>query len=374
MSKPHITLHDVHFTGMEYFDWLTTGLHLLDEQGAIDFTLQTTATTRPFLLHPRARPAAYRLAPKLMEALGRGWNTLITGTLTRGGETVRFVFDAGDSPYAVQPELLAEYDVYFKCQCPAEFAPEGFPLSSGAMVPWHPDVLHYQHKIRPAMLGRPLSRRLHLRDNVRALAEWQERGRTTRDLTFFAYFGTDKVSPPTGPEGALQARFGSQIGHPNPKRGVLVEGLRSRHGAASDARILQTDVAARRGGKLSDAAFSAQAARSWHNINISGYRRSLPFRFCDSFLLGACVPTDALAVRWYQPLQEGTEYIDLGPMGYETEDAVDWSRVWAALDDLAHEPEHRRAERAAAIRRRFEQLWHPRALARYLVDTLSEQL
>lgn len=374
MSKPHITLNDIHFTGMEYFDWLATGLHLLAEQGTIDFTLNTTATTRPFLLHPRALAAAYRLAPGLMTALGRGWNTLISGTLQQGGKTVRFAFDAGDSPYFFLTDLLIETDVYFKCQCPAEFDPQGFAMSSGARMPWHPDVLYYQHKIRPAMLGRPLSRRLHLRENLRVLADWQARGLATKDLTFFAYFGTDKGVGFKGPEGAVQLRFGSKVGHPNPKRGVLVEGLRSRYGASADARIIATEVEARRGAKLSDATFSAQAARSWHNLNVSGYRRSLPFRFCDSFLLRACVPTDSLGVRWYQPLQEGVEYIDLGPMGYEPEDAVDWPRIWSRLDQLASESTQQRTERAEAIAQRFAQLWHPRAFASYVVSTLEAEL
>lgn len=373
-AKPHITLHDIHFTGMEYFDWLATGLHLLAEAGQLDFTPQTTATTQPFLLHPRLLPAAYRLAPRLMAALGRGWNTIITGTFEQGGKTLRFVFDASDSPYFFLTDLLAEYDLYFKCQCPTAFAPAGFPIADGVFVPWHPDVLQYQQKIRPAMLGRPLSRRLHLRDNLRVLQNWQAQGRGPKDLPFFAYFGTDKQPPRTGPEGVLQLRFGERIGHPNPKRGVLVEGLRSRYGANADARIITSDVAARRGPKLSDATFSAQAARSWHNLNVSGFRRSLPFRFCDSFLLRACVPTDALAVRWYEPLEAGTEYVDLGALGYEPDAAVDWTRVWTLLDQLASESDAQRADRATRIAQRFDQLWHPQAFASYVVKALQAVL
>lgn len=374
MGKPHITLHDIHFSGMEYFDWLATGLHILAEQGEIDFTLQTTATTAPFLLHARALPAAWKAAPRLMSALSRGWNVIITGTLQQGGKTARFVFDASDSPYFFLTDELADCDVYFKCQCPAEWSPAGFRLAKDAIVPWHPDVLHYQHKIRPAMLGRPLSRRLQLRENLRVLADWQARGAGKKDVVFFAYFGTDKVPGTRGLEGVLQSRFAGRIGHPNPKRGVLVEGLRSRYASAADARIIQTDHAERRGAKLADASFSTLAARSWHNLNLSGFRRSLPFRFCDSFLLRACVPTDELAVQWYRPLEAGTEYVDLGAMGYEPEQDVDWDRVWAQLDALQSESDGRREERARHIASRFEQLWHPRAFARYLVDELTNKL
>ncbi len=367
-----VTLDPIHFPYMDYFEWFVFGLQLLNDAGEIDFALRTTVTTPPFRLHAKAAPALRRVLPGLMDALSRGSGAILTGTVEAGGVKRRFVLDLGDSPYQFQMDLLLENDLYFKAQCPASFDARGFPIAKDAFVPYHPDVLTYQHKIQPAMLGRPLSRTLNQRRNGKILQQWRDAGRGKKDLALFAYFGTDKGFN-SGPEGVVMQRFGDLVSHPNLKRGRLVEEMRRRYPQHIDARVLTTDRPERRGAKIADARYPEMVGRTWHNINISGFRRSLPFRFVDSFLTGACVPADELALRWYQPFELGTEVADLGPMGYEREDAVDWSRVWQVLDGLYNEPEAVRRERQAHIADRFDRLWHPQAFARYLVQACLPQ-
>ncbi len=357
---------------MDYFEWFVFGLQLLHDAGEIEFRLQTTFTTPPFRLHAKAAPAVRRVFPRLMDALSRGSGAMLTGTVEAGGEKRRFVMDLADSPYLFQTDLLVETDVYFKAQCPVSFDPRGFPIAKDAFFPYHPDVLTYQSRIRPAMLGRPLSRTLVQRRNARILAHWREAGQGVKDTALFAYFGTDKPIL-HGPEGVVMSRFGALVAHPNEKRGLLVEEMRRRYLTRIDARVLNTDHASRRGAQIYDAAYPQVVGRAWHNINISGFRRSLPFRFIDSFLTGTSVPADELALRWYAPFEQGTEVFDLGPMGYEPADAVDWNRVWAVLDGLYNEPESIRTERRRHIQDRFERLWHPRAFARYVVQTSLPQ-
>lgn len=369
MPRPvRVTLDPIHFPYMDYFEWLVFGLQLLHDAGEIEFKLQTTATTPPFRLHAKAAPAMRRVLPGLMDALSRGSGAILTGSLETGGEKRRFLVDLADSPYMFQVDALLETDVYFKVQCPATLDPRGFPIARDAFVPYHPDVLTYQNRIHPAMLGRPLSRTLNQRQNARILERWQAAGHGVKDVALFAYFGTDKGLT-HGPEGVVMQRFGDRVSHPNLKRGRLVEELRRRYPTQCDARVLTTEHASRRGPQISDARYPETVGRAWHNINISGFRRSLPFRFVDSFLTGAAVPADELALRWYEPFEMGTEVIDLGPMGYEREDAVDWDHVWRVLDALYDEPLAVRKERQAHIAARFERYWHPRAFARYVVQT-----
>ena len=373
MAAPvRVTLDPIHFPYMDYFEWFVFGLQVLHDAGEIEFRLQTTFTTPPFRLHAKAAPAVRRVFPRLMDALSRGSGAMLTGTVEAGGEKRRFVMDLADSPYLFQTDLLVETDVYFKAQCPVSFDPRGFPIAKDAFFPYHPDVLTYQSRIRPAMLGRPLSRTLVQRRNARILAHWREAGQGVKDTALFAYFGTDKPIL-HGPEGVVMSRFGALVAHPNEKRGLLVEEMRRRYLTRIDARVLNTDHASRRGAQIYDAAYPQVVGRAWHNINISGFRRSLPFRFIDSFLTGTSVPADELALRWYAPFEQGTEVFDLGPMGYEPADAVDWNRVWAVLDGLYNEPESIRTERRRHIQDRFERLWHPRAFARYVVQTSLPQ-
>ena len=375
MTAPiRLILDDIHFPLMEYYDWLATGLWMLQERGEIEVEIRTTRTTAPFQLHSKAYPALRKAFPKLTAALARGVSGIILGHLEAGVKKVTFAYDVSDSPYAIQPDLLLERDLYFKAQCPSSFDPRGFPMARGAFVPYHPDVLTYQDRIIPTMLGRPLSRTLSRRGNAQVLHKWLELLQTPKDVNLFAFFGTDRGTGMGGPEQVVLNRFAGLVEHPNPKRGLLVEGLRQRYTTGVDARILDTTHPARRGAKMSDDEFPFAVGRTWHNINVSGLRRSLPFRFVDSFLVGAAVPTDELAVRWYAPFEPGTDVIDLGPMGYELEQNVDWPRIWQAFDGLMTESQATREDRRRRIAERFQRLWHPQALARHVVDSCLRKL
>ena len=257
------------------------------------------------------------------------------------------------------------------CVAYAPFEPAGFPIAEGARYPYHPDVLTYQDRIRPAMLGRPLSRRLHRGDNAKILAGWEKRAEAGKNNALLAYFGTDAAEM-AGPEGVVMKRFAGLVDHPNEKRGKVVDLLRRAHAAHSDARIVRSQTPSRVGPPLPDASFNELVGCSWHNVNVSGFRRSAPFRFIDAFLVGASVPTDEMAVRWYAPWQEGVEVIDLGKMGYELEGNVDWDHIGGVFDRLASEPDHARRERQAAVLDAYRRQWQPSAFARYLVQQCTE--
>lgn len=55
-------------------------------------------------------------------------------------------------------------------------------------------------------------------------------------------------------------------------------------------------------------------------------------------------------------------------MGYELDQHVDWDRIWSVFDRLYAESDAQRRERQRRILSRFDQLWHPRVMARRLVD------
>jgi hypothetical protein len=175
MNRVRVILRDIPVDQFRYYDWLTTGLAQLAECGAIDFQFQMTAVGALFRLHPKVLPAMQKFAPSLLARLR---TDVARGEVLLGARRVAFAFDVLDSPYMFDVKLLQETDVYFKCQCPAKLDERGFPIARGAWVPFHPDVLRFRERIAPAMLGRPLSRSLSLRQNRVVLAKWQARAKS----------------------------------------------------------------------------------------------------------------------------------------------------------------------------------------------------
>ena len=149
--------------------------------------------------------------------------------------------------------LLEAADVYFKCQCPKTFEREGFPLNRHVRIPYHPEAFNLQHKIRPAMLGRPLGCGINLRKNLKVLRQWESSTNPAKDIRLFASFASDKtVAPRTSrsplptphnyeSENTLMARWGSKIHHPNAKRDRIVEMLRTMGKSDVNARIWKSN-------------------------------------------------------------------------------------------------------------------------------------
>ena len=61
-----------------------------------------------------------------------------------------------------------------------------------------------------------------------------------------------------------------------------------------------------------------------YNVNVSGFRLSIPARFIDSFMVGTGVITDKLNAKWYKPF--GPEVIETVRMSYMLNKDVDWDQ------------------------------------------------
>ena len=368
--RPSVLLRGVHYSYQHYFDYLATGLRLLAEAGEIEFRLHVSAGAKLARVHRRLPGLVKRVAPALDRRLSRGSSACVPGEIRFGDRTVRFAYDVGDSPFGFHLPLLSASDLYFKCQHPVAIVEEGFPLSSRVRVPFAPDVLVARDKIRPAMLGRPLSRTLDLRRNLDMLDRWRQFADSPRRTWLIAFFGTD--TPPSESqapgEALLMRQHAGQVSHPNYKRGEMVSWLRDRFDGTVDARIINTNDPSRRGPGIGDPGYPAFLASGMFNVNITGFRRSLPFRFIDSFLVGAGVLTDELAVKWYQPFEKDVEVTNLGRLGYELDADAEWTRAKAVIEAIAADAAAHHARVKPAILDRFERYWHPAAFARYIVS------
>jgi hypothetical protein len=89
---------------------------------------------------------------------------------------------------------------------------------------------------------------------------------------------------------------------------------------------------------------------------------SIPNRFIDSFSVGTSIITDDLKIKWYQPFAP-EEVIEIGQMGYEPMEHVDWQQVEARMKVL---PE----QHPEIVEELFNKKWRPDVVAQYMLDTL----
>ena len=98
---------------------------------------------------------------------------------------------------------------------------------------------------------------------------------------------------------------------------------------------------------------------------MSGYRKSIPNRFIESFIVDTAIMTDELSIRWYLPFDD--EVRETVEMGYLRDCDVDWAQVERDIRGLRPE-----ADLAARVRDAYERKWSPEAVARYMLDVLDQ--
>ncbi len=384
--KPSIEITYIPLRFQALFDWLLTGLGILEQQGMLQLEIrepfwQELLRSRVFGKHPWPR-----LMPVFYDRMSPTDYFCMTGRLRVKDRVMNFAVDVTDSPYNFGLGLLETVDLYFKCQCPTTFEAQGFPLNSQVRVPYHPDVFTFARKIRPAMLGRPLARSTSLKRNLRVLQQWESDLCSTKHTRIFASFGSDGAPVPFTSQSALPApheyedesaqlaRWGDAVHHPNLKRGRVVEILRSFGKTDVSACLFRSSNPDIVGPKLNESQYQSRLRQAAVNVNISGYRRSLPFRFMDTFLSGGMVVTDTLAVRWHAPFDMGVEVTEFGDLGYEPESRVDWAAVKDRLLGIYDAQEGQNSANVKAIRDAYNRKWAPLAFARHFLSQCMEAL
>ncbi len=383
-SVPKITIYSLPPRTLAYYDWLITGLELLKESGTIEIEYSGHWWDRLLRYHPKVMRIAHRLSPAFVDFCSPVDAICITGRFEYKGAAMNFAVDITDSPFVFATALLESVDLYFKYQCPKTFDPAGFPINKHIRAPYHPDVFTFQNKIRPGMLGRPLGHSLNLRRNLRVLRQWEALAQTPKTCSIFASFGTiDYPAPRTAhtplpaqynyfSEPTLLARYPGRIHHPNQKRSKIVKILRDMKKPDIDARLWRTKDPALYAPPLSETEYSQHIASSSAVVNISGFRRSIPYRLCDTLLIGGMMATDTLAIRWHEPF-EPFEVREIGDMGYELEADVDWPAITSVLEEI-YATTHPAPQDARARADAYERKWSPPAFARYFVSQCEQSL
>jgi hypothetical protein len=381
-TKIEITYFSPRYLG--YSDWLLTGLEILREQNKIDLLVKYPSWYKPFMFSINNCVLSQRLFPNAYRQIFDEDHAFIAGELIEKDKKVFFVCDFSDTPYSFASGLLETADVYFKFQCPKKIDEKGFPLTTKVNIPYHPNVLMFKNKIRPGMLGRPLSYSLNFGKSVKMLKEFEQKLINKKNIKIYASFGTDAApnpvtaslpvySPHNVGEGGLQKTYFGMIDHPNLKRGKTVEILRDFKKNDIYAAVFDTKNDRIRGPLLSTEDYLNKLTSSSYSVNISGRRRSIPYRFLDSLMCGTSVATDDLAVRWYKDFEVFEAY-EFGTLGYECSSDINWNVVKEKLWDLYESHATLDREKASALHDRYKKNWSPIAFANYFVSECKKSI
>lgn len=375
-----------------YFQWFLLGFYKLQRQGDLDIVFKLPLVDRLSLYIDN-----YYLFGVGQRYYSGKDSFCLEGYLESGGIKKRFCIDHQDSPYLFDSKQLQDVDLYFKMQCPKEFDKKGFRLNDDVWIPWtdhaHVDselavsmrgprkpcsnLFENINKIRPLMVG---PRHLGYGNGYRALNKGLINCMLSQsnpaEKTLMCYFGNSLGPKPSQDicddspidfnwESDLMARF-TQLGHPNEKRSRATKILQQL-GANYDGRLIRDGYADGSADivhkeqivPLED--FCEHISHFKYNLNISGYRLSIPNRFIESFMVGTAIVTDKLAVKWYKPFDR--EVFETVEMGYLSDDKVDWGRFQFDIDHL---PKVDKKDVCKA----FDEKWEPSKVASYMIDEL----
>lgn len=378
-QKPRITIQYMPIRNRGYFEWIYTGLQILHEKGEIELLQEGSSWEKFLRKHPRVWGKFDQKFPELSKLLFPVDHFSMFGRIEQSGKSMRFSYDVTDSPFTYSLAHLELSDLYFKGQCPIEFEEEGYPLSNTVRVPYHPYVLEARDKIRPCMSTGAITSTFDLKRNLKVLESNASIRVASKKNRIFASFGGDQgprawetSDLPPAPhnfrnERSIVSLYGEQIQHPNEKRAEIVRILRKWGFDDIDARIWNSKDSTIQGDALAWPDYLKTVCASAFNVNVSGFRRSLPFRFLDSFQVGCGIATDTLGVKWYVPFDQEIEVVEYGDLGYESMENTDWGGIENRLREI-YDGIDLSKDSGDELRQMFAKKWHPESLGRYFIN------
>ncbi len=386
-----VTINQLPVDTFSYYQWLLLGLNELEKEGKLKLRYKVSLLDRFALLWNNSKWVAGVLR-RLIYYIDKVPRYNLIGEVEMDGAKRTFTVDCKDSPFIFTERLLKECDVYFKNQCPKSIDEEGFEIMPSVRVPYmdvefgknegenaiysrrvSSEVYRLRDKIFPGMIGpRRLAWGCRYKDMKKRYLKYLESQSVAKEKKMMAYFGsTDTVKGSKKSTGfdldwepdliAMLKKFNSS--HPNEKRATAVA-LMNELGNQYDGRLIHELV----NGKevkhyknivpLKD--FCDFIAQFEYNLNISGYRLSIPNRFIESFISGTAIITDKLQLKWYQPF--GKEVVETVDMGYLPNDDVDWEQF---KQDIKNLPPVAKED----VLKAYNEKWSPTAFAKYVVNT-----
>lgn len=385
-----------------YYQWFLLGLYRLSDEFGYKVEARVPASEWGYF-HLSARTRVARVGLRtISNAFGKPLDFCCYMRVEYAdGSIKRLALDMQDSPYMFSLRGLRTVDAYFKMQCPVDLDANAYELAPGIEIPWSTtehadgsadphdgngprgliDLGPYRSRIYPIMIGpRRLAGSCTRGDLEAGYQNYlASRGRDKQGV-IMCYFGNSEGPVPSAvpdpgqldvnSESQIMALYNGRIEHPNVKR-AKVANIIGALGEGYDARVIHRGNSdSGRSGIVQGLAipledFCRHISQFSYNFNVSGYRKSIPNRFIESFIVDTAIMTDKLSIRWYLPFED--EVVQTAEMGYLLDDCVDWPRVERDIRELSPTP-----DLAEKVRDSFERKWSPDAVAHYMLDVLDQ--
>lgn len=389
-SKPKLVITSGY--RWSYFQWFLLGFEMLQHENKIDIEYHLPLGSR-LLMHTNSNFKAQVLNKFINHTESDSY--LLKGyLLNKDGIKKYFCIDSADSPYLFDVASLKSNDVYFKMQCPKDITTSDYELTNEVHIPWTdhehvdsslkltdrgerkkiPTLTPYLEKIKPLMIGpRKLADGCSYSALKKSYDNYTSDRRKIKQSKIMCYFGNamgpgveKNISKPDFDwEKDIMGYYQDEVSHPNEKRAKVAQYIAQLPGG--DARIIsegKSDSNASKNQKLiiplKD--FCKHIAKFQYNMNVSGYRLSIPNRFIESFIVGTAIFTDQLNVKWYRPFDD--EVRETVKMGYLPMNEVNWNKF---KQDLYNLP----SSNSNQVIKSFEEKWAPDVVAKYIIDTVT---
>lgn len=378
-NKVFVVIKSIPIRYYEYYQWLLLGLYEMDSTGDIALSFKLPLYQRLFynFFNEKTKKIAVRIKYGIAKITKYDIlffeNYLLVCDITYKNQTNTVVYDIADSPYIFNNNFLKICNYYFKAQCPISIDSDGFRLTDDVFIPYHNDAIKYKNKIKPSMVGpRRLSWSIDYKSLKDCYNNYRKPAKNKKERLMMCYFGSAKgpdivkiknKSQDFNSEQYLISYYADQVNHPNEKRFILYKILKDM-GDCCDARMInKTRVVDENKYTTKDTPiplqeFTSHVAKFHYNLNVSGYRLSIPNRFIESFMVRTAIITDKLSVKWYKNFDE--EVIELNEMGYLINSKIDWDNARKKLSDIQKNNPDRIAEL-------YEQKWGPVNFAKYFI-------
>ncbi len=381
-----VTIRQLPVESFSYFQWFLHGLYELEDKGQLSLHFKISLIDRICLLWFDSKWVSGTIRRLIHKYIKVPRYNLI-GEVSQNGFTSRFAIDCKDSPFIFTVDDLVKCDVYFKNQCPITIDDKGFEIISGVCLPWQDikfgaNLPPYEHllrktsdliykcrdKIKPGMIG---PRRMGWSCRKSTLAREYKLKFTSQTnpirKKITAYFGSALFPHSKKSLQHFDLDWESDLvsflvgcSHPNEKRAKAVQILNMIGGDYEGRLIHDANGTFHKEQFVPLDKFSDYLSEFQYNLNISGFRLSIPNRFIESFMAGTAIVTDKLKVKWYLPFDE--EVVETIPLGYEPEDKINWQQF---KNDLLNLPEKNPAKVFTA----FKHKWKPSKFAEYVINT-----
>ena len=352
-----------------YSEYFLTGFYILKEKKIIDrLKIKYDENVKPGKLH-RISSIVRNKTNLFNSDKDNIDRSHIAGTINNGFQTKEFAINILDTPWNFgKTDYLENADIYFKCQYPSDFKKGYFSITRSKKIEIPEFVMENSHKVKPLILGRPLSRSFDFPKNLKILKKYEEKRKfIQRKNKILIYLGmaTDNVYIPDTHHPHLKRAMMAKWANRNIPDKELIFKLSKQENFLNQLTPEIKSLA--NNSIITDKKYLNLIQSSFSTLNITGLRGSIPFRFIDSFLSGMVLISDNVYVDWYEPLIPGKDFLSIGELGYEKLEDISFEDSCGKLKDYLENIEDIFIDTADYREEKFENYYSPEAVAKYIL-------